>query len=202
MFKWLIIYLALHHVLIFSQNADINLLRKINLNRNKSFDKTFTFLTNSRSVVSLGVFAGIATYSILNKDSLEKKHAISLGLSLLTAAVITHSLKYLVHRNRPYITYPEIEKLSSGGSYSFSSGHTSEAFSTATSVSIEYPRWYVIAPFALWATSVAYSRVHLGVHYPSDVVGGMLTGVGSAFLAHWLTKKIRIKPASHDPANH
>lgn len=201
MLKWILIYLALHHVLLFSQNADINLLRKINLNRNKSLDKTFTFLTDSRSAVSLGIFAGIATYGILYKDSLEKQHAISLGLSLLTAAAITHTIKYVVHRDRPYITYPEIEKLSSGGSYSFPSGHTSEAFSTATTVSIEYPHWYIIAPAALWATSVAYSRMHLGVHYPSDVVGGMLTGVGSAFLAHWLTKKIRRKTVCHDSTN-
>jgi membrane-associated phospholipid phosphatase len=81
------------------------------------------------------------------------------------------------------------------GSPSFPSGHTSDAFATATSLSIAFPKWYVIAPSFLWACSVGYSRMDLGVHYPSDVMAGAIIGAGSAYLCYkanrWIQKRRR-----------
>jgi len=80
-------------------------------------------------------------------------------------------------------------------SLSFPSGHTSEAFSTATALSLKYPEWYIIAPAYLWAGSVGYSRMNLGVHYPTDVLAGALLGTGTAFLTlkvnEWLNRQVR-----------
>jgi undecaprenyl-diphosphatase len=75
---------------------------------------------------------------------------------------------------------------------SFPSGHTSSAFNTATFICLTYPKWYVIAPAALWATSVAYSRMYLGVHYPSDVLAGAVLGAGTAYLTYYLNKHYSI----------
>jgi membrane-associated phospholipid phosphatase len=52
----------------------------------------------------------------------------------------------------------------------------------ATSLSITYPKWYVIAPSAIWACGVGFSRINQGVHYPSDVLAGAAIGVGCAFV--------------------
>jgi membrane-associated phospholipid phosphatase len=56
-----------------------------------------------------------------------------------------------------------------------------------------YPKWYVVVPSFVWASSVGYSRMHLGVHYPSDVLVGAMVGSSSAFLTQkanqWLNKK-------------
>ena len=75
---------------------------------------------------------------------------------------------------------------------SFPSGHTAAAFSLATSLSITYPKWYVIAPSAVWACGVGFARINQGVHYPSDVVAGAAIGVGCAFaniyINRWLNK--------------
>jgi membrane-associated phospholipid phosphatase len=72
---------------------------------------------------------------------------------------------------------------------SFPSGHTS-GFSTATSLALDYKKWYIVVPAYLWAGSVGYSRMYLGKHYPSDVLGGAIIGIGSGYLCHWLRKKL------------
>ncbi|MGQ9848354.1 MAG: phosphatase PAP2 family protein [Bacteroidales bacterium] len=192
MYKFLIHLLFIHFILItsYSQNTDIELLRKINLNRNSNLDNTFRFVTNTRGFVSSCVIGGMTTYALLKKDSTTLRKTITIASSLLVTTTIAIILKYSINRKRPFVTYPEIEKLSSGGSPSFPSGHTSEAFSTATALSIEYPKWYVIAPLLTWATAVGYSRMHLGVHYPSDVLAGAIIGSGSAYFSHWFNKKI------------
>lgn len=106
--------------------------------------------------------------------------AINLGATL--------ALKYSINRDRPFLTYPDIINKANEGSPSFPSGHTSSAFATATSLSLNFPKWYVIVPSYLWAGTVGYSRMYLGVHYPGDVLGGMITGAGSAFLTFKLNK--------------
>ena len=176
-----------------SQNADIKLLRQLNVNRNKHLDTYFTICSNSIIPVSIGVPLSLYLYGLHKKDSLFRSKAIVAGGSLAVASVITFALKYSIGRPRPFVTYPDIQKLSDGGSQSVPSGHSSNAFSIATSFSIEWPRWYVAVPAYTWAASVAYSRMHLGVHYPSDVLCGAAMGAGSAWLCHWANKKWKTK---------
>jgi undecaprenyl-diphosphatase len=68
------------------------------------------------------------------------------------------------------------------------SGHTSFSFTTATSVYLMYPKWYVALPAFAWATSVGYSRMYLGLHYPSDVLMGAVVGSSSAIITNWARK--------------
>ena len=98
-------------------------------------------------------------------------------------------LKYSVNRDRPFVTYPDIIQKSKAIP-SFPSGHTSSAFATATSLSLAYPKWYIIVPSYAWAGTVGYSRMHLGVHYPSDVLAGALIGSGCAYLTFKVNQKL------------
>ena len=174
---------------LYSQNWDIDLLRKINLERNKSLDGTFTFITNSAGPVSFGAPVLMCGIGLLKHDSTLIRNSIFIESSVVISAILTTVLKYAVNRPRPFVTYPDIEKVGKGGSPSFPSGHTSEAFAFATSVSLSYPRWYVIAPSFAWAGAVGYSRLDLGVHYPSDVIAGAILGAGCA----WVTFKVNQK---------
>lgn len=176
-----------------AQNFDINTLREINLERNQSFDPTFKFITNSATPISLATPLIIYSVGLINKDADLKKKGVFIGETFLVNAFITTALKYSIKRDRPFVTYPEIQKLSSGGSGSFPSGHASEAFATATSLSLAFPKWYVIAPSFVWASLVSYSRMDLGVHYPSDVAAGAIVGAGSAYLSYKLNKWINTK---------
>jgi undecaprenyl-diphosphatase len=75
-------------------------------------------------------------------------------------------------------------------SRSFPSGHTSEAFSLATSLTLVLPKWYVIAPAYTFAGLVGSSRMYLGAHYPSDIIAGALVGSGAAWLSYQFNKKL------------
>ena len=85
-----------------------------------------------------------------------------------------------------------IDKQSKGAGPSFPSGHTSNAFATATATAMifAFPQWYVAVPVFSWAGAVGYSRMHLGVHYPSDVLVGSSVGTESTWLGHWLNKRL------------
>jgi len=177
----------------FSQNADIDLLKNINLHRNQDLDGVFTVISDSRMPLSLAVPAGAAVYALVKKDEESRKKALLINASMFSAVVLSTSLKYTVQRDRPFVTYPEIDPVIEEDSPSFPSGHAAMSFSLATSVSLAYPKWYVVTPAYLWAGSVAYSRMHLGVHYPSDVLAGAIIGAGSTYLSyrlnHWLDKQ-------------
>lgn len=53
-----------------------------------------------------------------------------------------------------------------------------------------YRRWYIIVPSYLWACAVGYSRMDLGVHYPSDIIGAILVALLTAVLLNMFYKKI------------
>jgi len=187
----LLVFFSIISVVINAQNLDINILKAINNNRNKSLDKGFQFLSNSVSPISISTPILLYSAGIIHQNKTLKEKALYIGEATIAAAIISTSLKYSIDRERPFEKYPnEIEKASDAGSPSFPSGHTSSAFSTATSLSIAFPKWYVIVPSYAWASSVAYSRMHLGVHYPSDVLAGAIIGSGSAYLTYYLNKKL------------
>ncbi len=187
------IFFLLSFVIVSSQNIDFDILKQVNTNRNKALDPTFKAITNSAIPISIATPVVLYSIGMIQKDSLIKKKAVFVGETFLVSAFITLASKQIIKRERPYNRYLELDPVVFENSYSMPSGHTSSAFATATSLSLAYPKWYVIAPSFLWAGSVGYSRMHLGVHYPSDVFIGALVGVGSAFLTHkanqWLNKK-------------
>jgi membrane-associated phospholipid phosphatase len=180
-------------LVVFAQNTNIDIVKSLNTNQS-SFKTSYCKLNaNSVSYVNLAVPVGVFTVGLLKKDKKMQKDAAYMAGAFVLSSVITNSAKRIFKEQRPYEKYPQIEKLSSGGGYSFPSGHTSAAFTTATSMCLYYPKWYVITPACIWATSVSVARMYQGVHYPKDILAGALLGSGSAFLSYkvqkWIDKK-------------
>lgn len=184
-------------IIIHAQNVDIDVLKKININRNTSLDGTFKSISQSAVPISVATPILIYTLGMINNDSVAKQKALFIGETFLASAFITVVSKKIIKTDRPYDTYPMVQPVVSEASYSMPSGHTSTAFATATSLSLAYPKWYVVAPSFVWAGAIGYSRMHLGVHYPSDVLAGALVGSGSAYLTYkanqWINKKRKKK---------
>lgn len=174
----------------FSQNLDINILKDINPSvPNSSF---WRGVSSSVAPVVIGLPVGMYLVNHLDKNHKGEVTSFHIAGGIVTAMLLTQSFKYLVHRERPFITYPlDVHPFDAGDiTPSFPSQHTSFAFATATALSLQYHRWYVVVPAYAWASAVGYSRLYLGEHYPSDVIAGAALGTGSAILSAWLTKKI------------
>lgn len=106
---------------------------------------------------------------------------------------LVFGLKRVVGRARPYVTRALTSRSSHYGESrqadaytSFPSGHAALAAALVTSWSLSHPKWYVAGPGGAWTAAVALSRLHLGVHYPSDIVFGIGIGLGVAVLTHQL----------------
>lgn len=78
---------------------------------------------------------------------------------------------------------------SCGGMYGFVSSHSSNFFAIAMMASLSFSRRWITVLCMFLAAAVAYSRVYLGVHYPGDVLGGMVLGLLLGYTAWWIGEK-------------
>jgi membrane-associated phospholipid phosphatase len=176
--------------IILSLYIDIDLLREINLNRDHDLDVVFTWITNSAIILFWGVPVILLCRGILKREFIAVRDGIYVSLSVLTNELFTRFLKYLINRPRPFVTFPDIQNIVPVADPSFPSGHTSAAFAIATSISLTYKKWYIFVPAYIWAAVVGYSRMDLGVHYPTDVLCGAIIGTVCAYVWFSVSGKI------------
>lgn len=176
-----------------AQELDLDLYDQIHAQRNTSLDGSMHLISQSTYPIALAVPLGQLLYSVIQHDEKSILNAAQTIGGLVFTTAITYGIKYSIQRERPYIAHPQYKPYEYDKSPSMPSGHTSFAFATATSLSLEYKKWYVVVPAYLYAGAVGYSRIQLGAHYPSDVLVGAAVGAGSAFVSykvsHWLHKK-------------
>ncbi|TLZ52388.1 MAG: phosphatase PAP2 family protein [Methanobacteriota archaeon] len=111
-----------------------------------------------------------------------RREAMDLVVLLLLDALLVLLLKNAFQVPRPF-TVPSIGArvlavpLDDVADYSFPSGHTTRAFAAAILLTARTRRWRWGVPLFAYATLMAVSRVYVGVHWPSDVVGGAILGI-------------------------
>lgn len=155
------------------KKVDNTILRWINVKfRNKTFDKIMPIIT---SAGNLGII-----WIVISVLLITKKDYRVLGQTILIALVITTIIgegviKNIIKRKRPFYGNDDKELLISRPiTYSFPSGHTASSFAVAT-VFIKTDNAASLE-IMLLACLIAFSRIYLGVHYPSDVIGGGIIG--------------------------
>jgi undecaprenyl-diphosphatase len=138
-------------------------------------DQVIPWVTHLGSTVALILF-------ILLSWILTRQKKIFGSLLLLGAiqSAVCYGLKFLVQRPRPFAVDEAVSRVSGGGveviDPSFPSAHTLNAFLMATLLASWFPRYRF--PFFLIAAFIGWSRIYLGMHYPTDVIAGALIGYG------------------------
>lgn len=117
------------------------------------------------------------------------------GVTAIFALIFNHVLtnmvlKDLIGRPRPYVISTEIVTLIKHlSSYSFPSGHTSSSFAAAFVLLRMLPKKAGI-PAIILAAMIGFSRMYVGVHYPTDVLGGIAVGLLCSILAYYFVQII------------
>ena len=125
-----------------------------------------------------------------------RKVGLASALALILGTLITNvAIKNVVARIRPYEVIQGLElMIEKQKDFSFPSGHTCASFASAFAIykyKEVFPKKWRIAAMVL-ATLIALSRLYVGVHYPTDVLGGLIVGLFSGW-AGWKIEELLMK---------
>lgn len=175
-------------------NLDVKLFRAINNNRCRLLNTIIPISDKSILFTATLIPVTLFTVSRVNNNYYDENSSALLTLSEGLSIGITYGLKNIVKRKRPFENLSNVHY--DGNKflldyYSFPSGHSAISFSIATSLTLRYPdKPVLITGVYLYSTLISFGRIYLGVHYPSDVLAGMIIGSGSAAIIHSLRKEI------------
>jgi membrane-associated phospholipid phosphatase len=165
-----------HRWLAEIERVDVALYAAIAGTSTPSLDQTMRRLSHAANYSRLSI-ASAAVLALFGGTTGRRAATIGLASVAVTATVVNIAIKPLSHRRRPDRTAEQVpadRHVRMPVSTSFPSGHSAAAFAFATGVGSVMPAAAI--PLRGLAALVAYSRVHTGVHYPGDVIGGSLMG--------------------------
>ena len=154
--------------------------------RNPVLDRVMQFVTSLGDAGFLAILVCIVLLCIKKYWRAGAAAALSLSLDFLVVNLI---LKNLVARIRPYDVLEELLLITKRPSdLSFPSGHAGACFAVASVLFLCLPRRLGI-PALVTAGLISFSRLYVGAHYPTDVLGGMLVGCVTGWIAYRLLWK-------------
>lgn len=145
-------------------------------------------------MVALSV-AGLLMFALLWALPLwfagRKREAVDLPILLVIDGVLTYLLKIALAIPRPPASLATVLSVpfDDVSDFSFPSGHTTRAFAAALLLTVRTRDWRWGVPLFAYAIAVGLSRVYVGVHWPSDVLGGALLGIGWTLAFLWLADR-------------
>lgn len=174
--------------------ADRDLLTTINFDGPTGYDFFWAMYTDKWTWIP---FVLVIVYCMLRPGNWKHRLLIvgcTALLFLLSDFVVSSFIKNVVCRPRPSHDPAVMDLLSyvngyRGGAYGFPSNHASNGFAAATFLALLLRnRWVTLSAF-LWAIGSCYSRMYLGVHYPTDILCGAMLGIVFAIIIFFLYKK-------------
>ncbi len=171
---------------IMGMDADILMFIQENI-RNEVLTPIVTAIT---TLGNSGIAWVILSLLLLIPRKTRKAGIMSLLALVVSLLINNMTLKNLVARIRPYETIEGLVPLiRRPWDYSFPSGHTGSSFASAWIFFRKLPKHYGI-PALVLAGLIGLSRLYLGVHYPTDVLFGVFSGICSGMIAEWLVERV------------
>ena len=152
-------------------------------NRLTSWDDILLFLTEYNTVLTVLTLLVLA-YLVFIAKKYSALYFYVPFWSILLGAGLANLFKLFFQRLRPYDVMENVEALTSGGGYSFPSGHSTEVFALLFSLWFVTKNKWVFFFYFLWAVLIAYTRMAFGVHYPTDVLAGMVLGWAVSYVVY------------------
>ena len=151
--------------------------------RNPILDNIMIFITS----LGNGGMIWIAATIVLLIPEKTRKAGIMSAAALLGSLIINNNIvKNIVQRPRPFVTFTDLQIIiPTPSEFSFPSGHTSSSFAAAAVFYRHLPKKLGITSVIL-AGLIGFSRLYVGVHYPTDVIAGVLMGILLSYLAEYL----------------
>ena len=170
---------------------DIDLLLALNGSESLYLDGIMWTITRTSTWLLL---FGALFYIVIRNNKLKQSLVIFILVALLITVadqVASGICKPLFQRFRPThdpIVGPMIDIVNGyrGGKYGFFSSHASNTFAGATFFALLFSNIRVSVLLYIWATLCTYSRLYLGVHYPTDILTGLTFGILSGYVFHFL----------------
>lgn len=135
------------------------------------------------------LLAGMAGAFIVGDREIRRGVARVLA-AMVVAWLLARVFKHLLPMPRPFTLGLGRAWLEHGGSASFPSSHASVAFAFGATIAAIASRWYLAGSAIVAACLVAWSRIYLGLHFPSDVLAGVGVGACSAWVSRWLSWRL------------
>ena len=151
--------------------------------RNPILDNIMIFITS----LGNGGMIWIAATIVLLIPKKTRKAGIMSAVALLGSLIINNNIvKNIVQRPRPFVTFADLQIIiPTPSEFSFPSGHTSSSFAAAAVFYRHLPKKLGL-PAVILAGLIGFSRLYVGVHYPTDVIAGVLMGILLSYLAEYL----------------
>ena len=124
------------------------------------------------------------------RDSKRRRLALILFAGITLTYFPVDFLKGWVARPRPFEALSGVNLLMKAGGFSFPSGHAAMAFMAQTVLSYGFKKWRIT--LFILALSVGFTRIYVGAHYPFDVLGGILVGIGVGYTLLAISRLCRI----------
>lgn len=169
-------------------NLDTNIFSLVNhLPHNWVFNTFFSFISGIGSWGIVWLF--ILGILFFIEEIEDKKCFLSLILAVILSLFLCDFLvKNIVQRPRPsYVLNNVIEVGDARRDFSFPSWHTTVSFAAAYVLVLHHKKLRV--SYFLLALLIAFSRIYLGKHFPSDILGGIVLGLAIGYFSDWVISK-------------